>query len=112
MSELINNREYRQQQLKEMIMDLHAGKQVEDVKQRFKDLLDDVGPTEISEIEQKLIEEGMPAAEIKRLCDVHTAVFKDTLDIRQPESIPNGHPVHIFKEENKALGKVIAEIGT
>ncbi|MBS4021243.1 MAG: DUF438 domain-containing protein [Dethiobacter sp.] len=111
MSEAINNREHRQEQLKEMIMDLHAGKQVADVKQRFKKLLDSVGPTEISEMEQRLIEEGMPADEIKKLCDVHTAVFRESLDARQPdENIPAGHPIHIFKEENKALGKVISEI--
>jgi uncharacterized protein len=110
MSEYINNREYRQKQLKGMIMDLHAGKDVEDVKQRFKELLDNVGPTEISEMEQKLIEEGMPAAEIKRLCDVHTSVFKDSLDKRTPKPVSEGHPVYVFKEENKALAKIIAEI--
>ncbi len=108
MSEVINNREHRQEQLKQMILDLHAGRQVDEVKQQFKELLDNVGATEISEMEQKLIEEGMPADEIKRLCDVHTAVFKDSLAV--PESVPEGHPVHNFKEENKALGNVISKV--
>ena len=110
MSELINNREHRQKMLKEMIMDLHAGKSVESVKERFKELLDHVGATEISEMEQKLIEEGMPAEEIKRLCDVHTAVFKDTLDTQDMQPTAPGHPVDTFKEENKALSAVIGEI--
>jgi DUF438 domain-containing protein len=110
MSELINNREYRQKMLKEMIMDLHAGKSVESVKERFKELLNHVGATEISEMEQKLIEEGMPAEEIKRLCDVHTAVFKDTLDAQDTQQEAPGHPVHTFKEENKALTRLITEI--
>lgn len=109
MSELINNREYRQEMLKEMIHDLHAGKSVEDVKERFRDLLDNVGATEISAMEQALIEEGMPAEEIKRLCDVHTAVFRDTLNEQQaPETLP-GHPVDTFKRENAALRDVIAQ---
>ena len=110
MSELINNREYRQTMLKEMIMELHQGASVENVKERFKELLDHVGATEISEMEQKLIEEGMPADEIKRLCDVHTAVFKDSLDAEQPSQTKQGHPIHTFIEENQALSGVIEEI--
>lgn len=109
MSELINNREYRQEMLKEMIHDLHAGKSVEDVKERFRDLLDNVGATEISAMEQALIEEGMPAEEIKRLCDVHTAVFRDTLDEQKAPEILPGHPVDTFKRENAALRDVIAQ---
>lgn len=110
MSELINNREHRQQMLKEMIMDLHAGKSVDSVKERFKELLEHVGATEISEMEQALIAEGMPAEEIKRLCDVHTAVFKDALDTQPPQEMQEGHPVHTFRLENRALTNVIVDI--
>ena len=110
MSELINNREYRQKMLKEMIIDLHAGKSVEDVKERFKELLEHVGATEISQMEQRLIEEGMPADEIKRLCDVHTAVFKETLDTQASEEMPPGHPITAFIQENAAVTKIITEI--
>ena len=39
MSELINNREYRQKVLKELIMELHDGKPVEEVKERFAKLM-------------------------------------------------------------------------
>lgn len=112
MSELINNREHRQSMLKEMIMDLHAGQSVESVKERFKELLEHVGATEISAMEQMLIDEGMPAEEIKRLCDVHTAVFKDSLDVQEQIGVLEGHPIHTFKEENKALSEVIANIET
>lgn len=110
MSELLNNREYRQKMLKEMIMDLHAGQSVEDVKERFRELLEHVGATEISQMEQKLIEEGMPAEEIQRLCDVHTAVFRDTLDAQAPPGTDSGHPLQTFKEENKQLSSVITKI--
>lgn len=110
MSELINNREHRQIMLKEMIMDLHSGQSVDSVKERFKELLEHVGATEISAMEQMLIEEGMPAEEIKRLCDVHTAVFKDSLDVQEPAGVPQGHPIHTFKEENNALSEVITTI--
>lgn len=110
MSEIINNREYRQKLLKEIILDLHAGKDVEEVKERFRELIKDVGPTEISELEQKLIEEGMPEEEIKRLCDVHVAVFKESLDQQKRGEETPGHPVHTFKKENKELKKVLEEL--
>ncbi|NLA57901.1 MAG: DUF438 domain-containing protein [Firmicutes bacterium] len=110
MTELINNRAYRQEQLKQIIMDLHSGKTVDEVKERFAALLKDVGATEIAQLEQTLIDEGLPEEEVKRLCDVHVQVFQDSLDITpSPESIP-GHPVHTMRLENEALGKVIARL--
>jgi DUF438 domain-containing protein len=110
MSELINNREYRQKVLKELILELHAGKTVEEVQSRFAALIEGVSPTEISEMEQALINEGMPVEEVQRLCDVHAAVFKGSIEeIHRPENeaeIP-GHPVHTFREENKAIEALI-----
>ena len=38
MSEIINNREYRQKVLKDIIMELHAGKSVEEVKAGLRNL--------------------------------------------------------------------------
>lgn len=110
MSELINNREYRQQELKEIIMDLHRGKSVDEVKERFRTLIKDIGATEISQLEQRLINEGLPEEEIKRLCDVHVSVFRDALDLQlSPETVP-GHPVHTFKLENAAIEELVGEL--
>lgn len=109
MSELINNREERQRIVKELIKELHQGKAVEDVKHRFRHLLDGIGASELSAVEQKLIEEGMPAEEVKRLCDVHVQVFRESLDQAiKPEQTP-GHPVHTFIRENRAVEKVMAD---
>lgn len=110
MSEYINNREYRQKVLKELIGELHRGKSVEEVKPRFEKLIEGVSPAEISEMEQALIREGMPVEEIQRLCDVHAAVFKGSIaeihETQQDEDVP-GHPVHTFRLENKALEELI-----
>lgn len=106
MSEYINNREFRQKVLKELITELHNGKSVEEVKPRFEKLIEGISPAEISEMEQALIMEGMPVEEIQRLCDVHAAVFKGSIaEIHAPqqdEDVP-GHPIHTFRLENKAL---------
>ena len=110
MSEHINNREYRQKVLKELISQLHNGKSVEEVKARFAALIEGVSPAEISEMEQALIREGMPVEEIQRLCDVHAAVFKGSIAeihrMQKPEDTP-GHPIHLFKVENREIEKLI-----
>lgn len=110
MSEYINNREHRQKVLKELIMELHDGKTVDEVKERFAKLIEGVSATEISMMENELIREGMPVSEVQRLCDVHASVFKGSIEeIHMPENpadIP-GHPVHTFKMENRALERLM-----
>jgi len=107
MSEHINNRTRRQKELKRLIGELHDGKSVDDVKRDFAELIRGVSATEISEMEQALITEGVPETEIKRLCDVHVVVFRESLDQQaKPEAIP-GHPVHTFHAENSAAPKVL-----
>jgi DUF438 domain-containing protein len=116
MSEMINNREYRQKVLKELIKELHNGKTVDEIKPRFEKLIEGISAAEITEMEQALIMEGMPIEEIQRLCDVHAAVFKGSIeDIHRPQSpeeVP-GHPIHTFKLENDAITKLVeSEIKT
>ncbi|HEY76152.1 MAG TPA: DUF438 domain-containing protein [Thermoflexia bacterium] len=107
MSEYINNSEKRKELLKRVIRQLHEGRTVDEVKAEFAALLEEVGPVEIAQIEQALIEEGFPEMEIKRLCDVHVAVFRESLDQQPPpESLP-GHPIHTFRAENEAAAKVL-----
>jgi DUF438 domain-containing protein len=107
MSEYINNRSKRKEQLKEVIRQLHEGKTVEELKAQFAELLRDVGAVEIAELEQALVAEGLPEQEIKRLCDVHVAVFRESLDAQAaPETTP-GHPVHTFRRENEAAAQVL-----
>ncbi len=110
MSEYINNREFRQQKLKEMILKLHDGESVEKVKEEFKKVFSGVQAKEIADLEQSLVAEGMPVEEVQRLCDVHAAVFKGSIeDIHREDRGPEtpGHPVHTFKLENQALKDLI-----
>ncbi len=100
--------EARLETLKDIIRRLHQGGDVEEQKRRFGELIKDVSPAEISKMEQTLIEEGMPAEEVKRLCDVHVQVFKESLAGQPlPAAIP-GHPLHTLLEENRVLDKHLA----
>ncbi|WP_280769452.1 DUF438 domain-containing protein [Salipaludibacillus daqingensis] len=115
MSEMINNREMdtaekseRQALLKDIIKELHEGKSVEDVRARFENAIDKISVSEISQMEQSLMEEeGISVDEVQRLCSVHTAVFKGSIEeihgsSNDPQHRP-GHPVHTFFQENKAI---------
>ena len=112
---MLNNREYRQKVLKELIMELHDGKDVEQVRERFAKLIEGVTASEISDMEQNLIMEGMPIEEVQRLCDVHASVFKGSIEeIHAPQEHLNtpGHPLHTFTLENEALESFIEKTVT
>ncbi|WP_071396506.1 DUF438 domain-containing protein [Bacillus tuaregi] len=117
MSEFINNREVmenkteRQAMLKEIIKELHAGKSVDEVKARFEEAVGDVTVAEISQMEHDLmVEEGIPVEEVQRLCSVHTAIFKGSIEeihrSDNPEDQP-GHPIHTWKLENKEIDMLV-----
>lgn len=110
MSEYINNPSQREAQLKAIIRELHAGKSVDEVKAAFAELLADVGPDEIVRIEEALVEEGLDPEEIQPLCDVHVAVFRDSLDEQQaPETMP-GHPIFTYRAENLGVQRVLDQL--
>jgi len=92
----------KKEALKEMVRRLHRGEQTEDVKKEFKELLGGLGPTEISQLEDELVKEGMPVEELHRLCDVHLAVFKESIE-KEKALAPPGHPIDILMEEHKML---------
>ncbi len=114
MSEFINNSEVRKQELKALIKKLHDDVPFEQVKEEFQQKFGSVSTVEIAQLEQALMAEGMPAEEIRRLCDVHAEVFKGSIeDIHRPtkdwDSTP-GHPLHTFKLENREIEKVIESL--
>ncbi|MFW9887418.1 MAG: DUF438 domain-containing protein [Candidatus Thorarchaeota archaeon] len=100
--------EKRQTKLKDLILGLHEGEELEKLQGQFKQILGDVSATEIAEMEQSLISSGeLTAQQVTALCDLHVQVFKESLDIQEkPESIP-GHPVHTYMSENKEAQRLV-----
>ncbi|GAB6158321.1 DUF438 domain-containing protein [Desulfotomaculum varum] len=110
MSEYLGSKEAKQEMLKQIIKGLHEGKNPEEVKDEFKKLIKDVDASEIANMEQALIREGMNPQEITKLCDVHAAVFREALEQNEkPELIP-GHPMYTIKHENEEIKKVLAQL--
>jgi uncharacterized protein len=100
----------RQEVLKDIIRDLHAGVDMSILKRRFHALIKDIDGPEIARLEQRLIAEGMPQSEIKRLCDVHVELFKESLETKETPVVPPGHPLHTYMLENRAAEKIAGEI--
>jgi|Deesub1362B_J571_1020462.scaffolds.fasta_scaffold00007_186 hypothetical protein len=106
MTELLKNREYKKEQLKNLLKQIHEGKDVNELKEQFKALLRSISPLEIPLIEQELVKEGISAKEIAKMCDIHVELFRESvsgaLDIK---GIPKGHPLHTLYMENDQITK-------
>ncbi|MBS7633473.1 DUF438 domain-containing protein [Candidatus Bathyarchaeota archaeon] len=96
--------------LKEMIKQLHAGVSPEEVKEKFKKVLENTSSDEIAKIEQELIKEGMRREELGKLCDVHLAVFREQLG-KQSFQLPLWHPINILMKEHEALTQRSQRLG-
>lgn len=110
MSQEINNSKRRKEAIKDMLRQLHEGKTVDEVRHIFEAAFDGVSAGEISQAEQALINEGVPVSEVQRLCDVHSAVFKGSIEEIHAPSDPGqmpGHPAHTLKQENRKLEELI-----
>jgi hypothetical protein len=106
-SKNIDNSTFRKGKLKELILRLHAGESQDHVQQELVQTLGTIPHGEVVEVEQELLEEGLPQEELLKLCDVHSAVLEGNVDLSAAPSIPDGHPVDILMQENKALTAVI-----
>lgn len=100
----------RQEALKGIIRKLHDGASVEDVKREFDVLVAEVDSAEIARMEQSLIAEGMPIEEVQRLCDVHVTVFKESLEEKTEDEVPEGHPVAAYRRENVVIGEITGQL--
>ncbi len=104
MTENLSRKKEKKEALKELIKKLHAGESFQTVKKQFEDMIKGTMPDEIAKIEEELIQEGMPREEVHRLCDIHLAVFRETLEQEGPIA-PAGHPINILLEEHNMLLK-------
>jgi PAS domain S-box-containing protein len=101
--------EERRKILKEVLEQLHAGASPEEVKEKFKRVLEGVSAQEIAKIEQELVEEGVARETLQRLCDAHLAIFKEQLEKQKVEAAP-GSPVEILLEEHKFLQELLTRL--
>jgi len=95
--------------IKEAIRQLHAGVPPEQVKERFRHVLEGTDSLKIAKIEQELANKGMKREEMRKLCDVHMAIFKEQLEKQQPNLEPS-QPISILMEEHKIMLKMAGQL--
>jgi len=103
------NRE-RKDTLKQKILDLHKGVDADSVRSDIVQLMGKLSYNEIVQVEQELIRDGLPIAEVTEMCDAHSKVLSGQIDLSGVEPAPPGHPVHTFTAENNALEAIIDDI--
>jgi DUF438 domain-containing protein len=102
-SEIIDNRAHRIRTLKLIIQRLHAGESPEAVRAQMRELVRETDCSELIGMEQELLAEGMPVAELQSMCDLHSQTTREVLVQVAPRELPPGHPVDTFRRENEAL---------
>jgi len=103
-------KEQRLTSLKAIIRELHDGAELAHLQEKFAQTVGDITPEEIASLEQTLVNEGLPETEIKKMCHLHAALFQQALDGQEVPSMPPGHPVHTYMEENQQVRTIIVEI--
>ena len=110
MSENNSEEGKKQEALKQIVKDLHAGVPVKQLQKQFARLIKNTSPEEIADMENALLREGFPVSEIQKLCDVHAQVFEKALTkVKKVTKIP-GHPVYTLVQENKMAKKIIKKL--
>ncbi len=112
--------------LKSYLTRLGEGESLETVRQEFVENFSSVDAREIMKAEQSLMQDGVPVEQVRKLCDVHSALFhqktgcasespkvqKSTLEDRtakaQELAATPGHPLSVLYKENEALKKLLA----
>ncbi|RDD53207.1 MAG: DUF438 domain-containing protein [Candidatus Korarchaeota archaeon NZ13-K] len=103
--------EERKEIVKSVIRLLHSGANLEELKSRYGDLLLRISPLEIPLIEQELVREGLSVREILSLCDLHVALFRESLASRELQGVPRGHPVDLLMRENGLIMRLAEALG-
>ncbi|MCH3981711.1 MAG: DUF438 domain-containing protein [Prevotella sp.] len=126
------------QQIKSLLERINEGESMESVRADFVSQFKDVPANDIMRAEQELISEGQSVNEVKKLCDVHSALFhsKNNEDVQphlhhglhhDQEAIMvgqatensdktaelraiDGHPLQTFYLENEAIVEALSNV--
>ncbi|MBP2073254.1 DUF438 domain-containing protein [Thermoanaerobacterium butyriciformans] len=92
--------------LADILKRLNNNEDPDSVKNEAKELIEDLTAEELSLAEQKLIDEGIEAEELRGLCSVHIEMLEGQLNGLKA-SLPHDHVLNTFIEEHDEILKLL-----
>ena len=101
---------WRKKLIKSYLKRLSSGEDLEKVREDFKKNFEGVSSSEIMDAEEELLAAGMDKAEVRKLCDVHSALFHgETHEEKNPSTYDEGSFLDYFLKANEKIKKILAD---
>ena len=96
--------------MKDILLQLHRGLPTDAAQEMVKKEVGNITPTEITEVEQSLLDEGLSPEEIKKLYNVYALILESALEKSVDGKLFTSHPVRLFKSENQEINNLVNSI--
>ncbi|MBP2015415.1 DUF438 domain-containing protein [Anaerococcus degeneri] len=101
----------RKKLIKSYLQRLSSGEDLESVREDFKKSFEGVSSSEIMDAEEELLGAGMDKAEVRKLCDVHSALFHgETESEKNPSTYEEGSFLDYFAKENDKIKEILENV--
>lgn len=101
----------RKKLIKSYLQRLSSGEDLESVREDFKKNFEGVSSSEIMDAEEELLAAGMDKAEVRKLCDVHSALFHgETESEKNPSTYEEGSFLDYFAKENDKIKEILENV--
>ncbi|WP_311481838.1 DUF438 domain-containing protein [uncultured Anaerococcus sp.] len=98
----------RKELIKSYLTRLSNGEDLEDVRDDFKKNFEGVSSAEIMDAEEELLAAGVDKDEVRKLCDVHSALFHGKIESEDsPKSYEKESFLDYFARENNEVKKIL-----
>ena len=100
----------RKKLIKSYLARLSSGEELDSVRKDFKENFEGVSSAEIMDAEEELLASGMDKNEVRKLCDVHSALFHgETQEEINPSAYDEGSFLDYFAKENEKIKEILKE---
>lgn len=100
----------RKKLIKSYLSRLSSGEELDYVRKDFKENFKGVSSAEIMDAEEELLASGMDKNEVRKLCDVHSALFHgETQEEINPSAYDEGSFLDYFAKENEKIKEILKE---
>lgn len=97
----------RKDLIKSYITRLSEGEDLEKVKKDFKENFQGVSSAEIMDAEEELLQSGIDKDEVRKLCDVHSALFHGMTNKEKSEKESEDPFISYMEKENEKIKEII-----